>query len=123
MLAAASRDSVLTLRRVERQQQLIEVLVARGRRMTIAELAAVTDVAPRTVARDLERLRSSGVPIDVKPGRDGGAALHRVGRIEPVSFDLSEIAALLASLAAVGPTVSESAASAMGKLTAALHDR
>jgi hypothetical protein len=38
----------------------------------------------------------------------------------PVSFDLPEVAALLSSLAVLGPSVSDSAASAMRKLTDAL---
>lgn len=119
--AAASRDSHLTLRRVERQQQLIERLHASGRRITMGALAAEFGVAERTVARDLERLRLSGVPIDIAAGRGGGAIIHRPGPIPPISFDLPEIAALMSSLVSLGPTVSESAATALRKLATALH--
>jgi len=38
-----------------------------------------------------------------------------------LELDLPEAAALMASLAALGPSVSDSAASAMRKLTEALH--
>jgi hypothetical protein len=38
-----------------------------------------------------------------------------------IAFDLPELAALISSLAVLGPTVSESAASAMRKLVAALE--
>lgn len=117
----ASRDAHLTLRRVERQQHLIERLHTSPERLTFGRLAIDLGVTERTVARDLERLRHSGVPITVAPGRGGGASIERTGPPGPVELDLPEIAALMASLAALGPTASDSAASAMRKLIAALH--
>lgn len=118
---AASLDNHLTLRRVERQQRIIERLHAAPGRVPLARLAEEFGVAGRTVARDLQRLRHSGVPIAVAPGRGGGAYLERTGPLAPITLDLPELAALLASLAALGPTATDSAASAMRKLTAALH--
>ncbi len=109
-LAAASRDGHLALRRVERQQAVIERLhAARGARLQLADLA-----------RDVERLRDSGVPIVAHPGRGGGVSLPRVADPAPIRFDLPEAAALISSLAVLGPTVSPSAASAMRKLAAAV---
>ena len=109
--AAASRDSHLTLRRVERQQYLIERLHASRTRLTHGRLA---------MARDIERLIHSGVPIIAVPGRGGGVAIENDAPVGPIELDLPEIAALMASLAAVGPAVSASAASAMNKLATAL---
>ncbi|WP_315583360.1 HTH domain-containing protein [Actinomyces viscosus] len=106
---------------MERQQLLIERLHASPKRLTLGRLAIELGVTERTVARDLERLRHSGVPITVTPGRGGGASIERTGPPRPIELDLPEIAALMASLAALGPTASDSAASAMRKLTAALH--
>jgi predicted DNA-binding transcriptional regulator YafY len=120
-LSSYSRDSLLTLRRVERQQHLIERLHASGDRVTFAQLAAALGVTERTIARDIERLRLSGVPVSVTAGRGGGAFIDHIAHVEPVKLDVPEIAALMASLAAVGPTVSESAASAMHKLAEALR--
>lgn len=119
--SAASRDAQLTLRRVERQQHLIERLHASPDRITLGRLAESLGVTERTIARDLERLRHSGVPISVIPGRGGGATIEHIAPPGPIDLDLPEIAALMASLAALGPTASESAASAMHKLTTALH--
>lgn len=119
--SAASRDSPLTLRRVERQQLLIERLHADRGRVTFGQLADELGVTERTIARDIERLRHSGVPITVTPGRYGGAAIEHTGAISSVMFDAPEIAALLASLSALGPSATASAASAMRKLTAALR--
>lgn len=116
-LAASSRDGHLALRRVERQQALIERLhAARGERVRLAELAYDLGVSLRTVARDVERLRLSGIPLDTHQGRGGGVSLLPMGAAIPILFDPPEVAALMSSLAVLGPSVSESAASAMRKL-------
>ena len=65
-------------------------------------------------------LRESGVPLTVRQGRGGGISLIHSGRAISIVFDLAEVAALMSSLAALGPSVSQSAASAMRKLTEAL---
>jgi predicted DNA-binding transcriptional regulator YafY len=77
-------------------------------------------VSMRTVARDVERLRLSGVPLDVRQGRGGGVALLPTVAVMPIIFDLPEVAALMSSLAVLGPSVSASAGSAMRKLAEAL---
>jgi len=116
-LAATSRDGHLALRRVERQQALIERLhAARGRRVPLGELSCEFGVSVRTVARDVERLRLSGVPMTSHQGRGGGVSLHPRHELAPLAFDLPEVAALISSLTALGPTASPSAASAMKKL-------
>lgn len=123
-LAAASRDGHLALRRVERQQALIERLhAARGGRLRIGELARDLGVSERTVARDVERLRFSGVPLDTHRGRGGGVSLRSHGKPITIAFDLPEVAALMSSLAVLGPTVSDSAGSAMRKLAGSLNGR
>ena len=120
-LAAASRDGHLALRRVERQQALIERLhAAHGGRIALADLARDLGVSERTAARDVERLRLSGVPLLTHPGRGGGVSLPPTRTTVAVELDLPEAAALMSSLAVLGPTVSPSAASAMAKLAAAL---
>jgi predicted DNA-binding transcriptional regulator YafY len=120
-LAAASRDGHLALRRVERQQALIERLhAAHGERIALADLARDLGVSERTAARDVERLRLSGVPLRTHPGRGGGVSLLPTNATVAIEFDLPEAAALMSSLAVLGPSVSPSAASAMAKLAAAL---
>jgi predicted DNA-binding transcriptional regulator YafY len=120
-LAAASRDGHLALRRVERQQALIERLhAAHGGRIALADLGRELRVSVRTVARDVERLRASGVPLTAHQGRGGGVSLFPTRTTVTLALDLPEAAALMSSLAVLGPTVSPSAASAMRKLAAAL---
>jgi len=48
-------------------------------------------------------------------------SLHPTGAAIAIVFDLAEAAALMSSLAVLGPSVSESAASAMRKLAEALN--
>lgn len=102
-LAASSRDGHLALRRVERQQALIERLhAARGERVRLEELGLGLGVSERTAAWDVERLRLSGVPLDVRQGRGGGVALPRSVAVLPIVFDLPELAALMSSLTCSG---------------------
>lgn len=115
-LAAASRDNHLTLRRVERQHRLVELLGAGRQPVPSAALADELGVSVRTVERDLARLRESGVPIEAVPGVHGGSRLSRRAAPKPVALTFEEIAALIASLAALGPTATQSSDSAMRAL-------
>lgn len=120
-IATASRDGYLALRRVERQQAVIERLHAmQGERVPLADLARGLGVSVRTTARDVERLRLSGLPLEIHRGRTGGVSLPVRTAVSPVALDVPEIAALVSSLAVLGPTVSPSAGSAMRKLVDAL---
>lgn len=107
--------------RVERQHHLIEALRVRADRPVRArDLAADLGVSVRTVERDLEVLTTAGLPIVVRRGPGGGYRFD-AGR-RPVCLDLTagEIAALIASLTAIGPYSSATARSALDKLLAAL---
>lgn len=117
--SAASRDPHLTLRRVERQQRLVEILV-RARRTT-AQLAAELGVTTRTIERDLARLREVGVPLSTRPGPGGGARVVTRAGVHRVELTTAEIAALLASMAALGPTATDASRTATLALTAALR--
>jgi biotin operon repressor len=119
-LAAESRDSHLTLRRVERQQRLVELLGAVREPVPSAVLARRLGVGLRTAERDLARLRESGVPIESMPGTFGGHRLPRTAAPNPLSLTFEEVAALIASLAALGPTSTHSADSAMRALVQAI---
>ena len=83
-LAAKSRDGHLTIRRVERQQRLVELLGAAPEPVPSPLLARELGVGLRTVERDLARLRESGVPIESVPGPHGGSRLPRNVSPDPV---------------------------------------
>lgn len=119
-LAAKSRDGHLTLRRVERQQRLVELLGAAPEPVPSPLLARELGVGLRTVERDLARLRESGVPIESVPGPHGGSRLPRNVSPDPLPLTFEEIAAVIASLAALGPTSTRSADSAMRALVRAI---
>jgi predicted DNA-binding transcriptional regulator YafY len=121
--AAESRDNHLTLRRVERQQRLVELLGAARQPVSSAVLARELRVGLRTIERDLARLRESGVPIESVPGAHGGSQLPRCAAPDPVPLTFDEIAALIASLAALGPTATRSSDSAMRALVRAITPR
>jgi predicted DNA-binding transcriptional regulator YafY len=108
--------------RVERQHRLIEELrLAAGRHATAEDLAAALGVDVRTVERDITRLRDAGVPIAARRGPGGGFRLDVPPAVAPVHLSPGEIAALIASVAAVGPYASATARSALTRLLEALH--
>jgi len=107
--------------RVERQHRLIEELRRqRGRPATAGDLAAALGVDVRTVERDIARLRDAGVPITARRGPGGGFRLDVPQTIPPVPLSPGEIAALIASVTAVGPDISATARSALTRLLEAL---
>src|SRR5215218_6575620 len=100
--------------RVERQHRLIEELrLAAGRHATAEDLAAALRVDVRTVERDIARLRDAGVPIAARRGPGGGFRLDVAPTVAPVHLTPGEIAALIASITAVGPDISATARSAL----------
>jgi predicted DNA-binding transcriptional regulator YafY len=111
----------LVLSRVARHHALIEHLRARSpRTTTAAELADLLGVAVRTVERDIARLRSAGLPIAVVRGPGGGYHIDSRRRADPLDLTPGEVAALVATITALGPTASATARSAMDKLLAAI---
>ena len=108
--------------RVERQHRLIEELRrGRGRPATAEALASALGVDVRTVERDIARLRDAGVPIAARRGPGGGFLLDVPPAVAPVQLSPGEIAALIASVAAVGPYASATARSALTRLIEALQ--
>jgi predicted DNA-binding transcriptional regulator YafY len=123
MLVAFSKstDPHLTLRRIERQHALIEELRRRRDAPRSARaLAFALGVTPRTVERDIARLRQSGIPVRVQRGPGGGYLFDVRASIDAISLEPGEVAALLVALVALGPTAIEAARTSMLKLTAAL---
>lgn len=85
-----------------------------------AELAARLDITPRTVRRDVTRLRSLGYPIDAAAGIGGGYRLGPGGRLPPLLLEDSEAVAIAVGLRVATTTtvtgVEEAAISALAKL-------
>lgn len=121
--ALDTHEQHLAKRRVERQQALLEILRTRApRRTTATRLASELGVAVRTVERDLTRLRSGGIPLDVRPGAGGGVRFAVADSPTPVDLSPAEIGALLVALSATSPFGSAAAVNARSKLLDALAD-
>lgn len=69
-----------------------------------AELSERLGVSPRTLRRDIERLRDLGYQVHADPGSDGGYQLQPGSRLPPLLLDDDEAVALAVGLriAAVG---------------------
>ncbi|MCD0449290.1 WYL domain-containing protein [Actinocorallia sp. API 0066] len=63
-----------------------------------ALLAARLEVSPRTVRRDVERLRELGYPVTTVKGPDGGYRLEAGTRMPPLLFDDDQAVAVAVAL-------------------------
>jgi predicted DNA-binding transcriptional regulator YafY len=102
-----------------RMLQLLSLFASRPR-WTATELAERLEVTPRTVRRDVARLRQLGYPVEADAGRAGGYQLGINGRLPPLLLSDDEAVAVAVGLraAAVGGIADhdEAALSAMNKL-------
>jgi len=84
------------------------------------ELTERLEVTPRTLRRDVTRLRDLGYPIESTTGRYGGYSLGSGGRLPPLLFDDDEAVAMWSALRHVSvsadPMLGEAAVSALAKL-------
>ncbi|MGC5629186.1 helix-turn-helix transcriptional regulator [Georgenia sp. Z1344] len=100
-----------------RALRLLDLLQAR-RSWTGAELAGELGVSPRTVRRDVERLRDLGYAVESTPGEEGGYRLQAGNALPPLLLDDEEALALAVGLrtAAVTGRGPEAAARTMAKI-------
>ncbi|MGY2004884.1 helix-turn-helix transcriptional regulator [Blastococcus sp. SYSU DS1024] len=63
-----------------------------------ATLAERLDVSPRTVRRDIDRLRELGYPVQAFKGPDGGYRLDAGSQLPPLLFDDEQAVALAVAL-------------------------
>ncbi len=97
------------------------------REWTGQELADRLEVGPRTIRRDVEKLRSLGYPIEAAPGVAGGYRLSAGGELPPLLLDDAEAVAVAVGLrtAASGSIagIEETSIRALAKLEQVLPDR
>ncbi|MFT3889860.1 MAG: YafY family protein [Arachnia sp.] len=113
----------------ERMLRLLATLQA-GRAYSGDELAARLDVSPRTLRRDVERLRAYGYPVRTRPGPGGSYQLEAGQRMPPLVLDDDEAIATvvgLATLSAAAPArpggLTDAADRAYGKIDTLLPAR
>ncbi|MGY5129043.1 helix-turn-helix transcriptional regulator [Streptomyces nigrescens] len=92
-----------------------------------AELAGRLDVTPRTVRRDIDRLRELGYPVHSAPGTAGGYRLGAGAELPPLLLDDDEAVAVAVGLrtAAAGGVdgIEEASVRALAKLEQVLPHR
>ncbi|GAA4903869.1 putative DNA-binding transcriptional regulator YafY [Stackebrandtia albiflava] len=106
----------------ERMLALLSTLQT-GRAFSGAELSRRLHVSPRTLRRDVDRLRGYGYPVETRPGPGGHYRLAAGRTMPPLVLDDDEAVAVLLALAAFGAVgsaveggVDEAATRALGKL-------
>lgn len=97
------------------------------REWTGAELAERLEVGPRTIRRDVEKLRSLGYPVEAARGVAGGYRLGSGGELPPLLLDDAEAVAVAVGLrtVAAGPIagIEETSVQALTKLEQVLPPR
>ena len=105
---------------------LLSLLQVR-REWTGQELADRLDVGPRTIRRDVDKLRSLGYPVEAAPGVAGGYRLSAGGELPPLLLDDAEAVAVAVGLrtAASGSIagIEETSVRALAKLEQVLPAR
>jgi predicted DNA-binding transcriptional regulator YafY len=105
---------------------LLSLLQVR-REWTGQELADRLEVGPRTIRRDIDKLRSLGYPVEAAPGVAGGYRLGAGGELPPLLLDDSEAVAVAVGLrtAASGSIagIEETSVRALAKLEQVLPNR
>ncbi|GAA2140547.1 helix-turn-helix transcriptional regulator [Glycomyces algeriensis] len=101
-----------------------------GRSFGGGELAARLGVSPRTLRRDVDRLREYGYPVETRPGPGGHYRLTAGAVMPPLMLEDDEAIAVLLGLAALAATgsadegsVDEAATRAYGKVEQYLPKR
>jgi predicted DNA-binding transcriptional regulator YafY len=94
-----------------------------------ARLAERLGVSPRTLRRDVDRLRELGYPVTAHPGVDGGYQLAAGAALPPLVIDDEEAVAIVIGLqlaaqgAADSSAVAEASARALAKVTQVMPPR
>src|SRR4051812_16417473 len=107
---------------LETSSRLLEVLslLQARREWSGADLADRLEVGPRTIRRDMERLRRLGYPVHATPGVAGGYRLGAGASLPPLLLDEEEAVAVAVALgtAASGGVagIEETAVRALAKL-------
>lgn len=96
--------------------RLLSVLQAR-RFWPGAELAERLEVTPRTLRRDVDKLRSLGYVVDATPGPGGGYQLGKGSRLPPLLLDDDEAVAVTVALRSAADDFARLGETALAMLT------
>jgi predicted DNA-binding transcriptional regulator YafY len=126
-LRSASRGIILSMVQTSARLLALLSLLQQRREWTGPELAGRLEVGPRTIRRDVEKLRDLGYPIEAAPGVAGGYRLGAGAEMPPLLLDDAEAVAVAVGLrsAASGSIagIEETSVRALAKLEQILPDR
>jgi predicted DNA-binding transcriptional regulator YafY len=109
--------------RVDRLISIIMVLL-NCEKMSAAKLAALFEVSPRTIYRDVEALEQAGIPIFATAGAEGGIGILPEYKVDKCLFSAAEVQTLLMGLNSVSTVVSrEDIAGTLEKVRRLLPDK
>ncbi len=83
--------------KVDRLVSIIMILLEK-RRVGAQELAAMFEVSPRTVYRDMEAINQAGIPVLSVPGVGGGFEIMPGYKVDKKAFSADDLSALLMGL-------------------------
>lgn len=112
------------MKQTERLLQIVNLLRNRKTVLTAQQLADEFDVSLRTIYRDVQKMESSGIPIEGEAGV--GYRIRRSFELPPLMFDANEVEALMLGVKMVrawsDKQLSASAQSALNKIVGALSE-
>jgi predicted DNA-binding transcriptional regulator YafY len=122
-------SAIVLLTMLETSARLLALLslLQEHREWTGHELASRLEVGPRTIRRDVDKLRSLGYPVNSARGLAGGYRLGSGARMPPLLFDDAEAVAVAVGLRSAAAAsiagVGETSVQALLKLEQVLPDR
>lgn len=91
--------------KMDRLISIIMLLLER-QKMSVAELARICEVTPRTISRDLETINQAGIPIVSYMGSRGGVGIMENYKLEKRLFSTADVTALLMGLGCIHSSLS-----------------
>lgn len=91
--------------KIDRLISVIMLLLER-QKMSVAELAEICEVTPRTISRDLETINQAGIPIVSYMGAHGGVGIMESYKLEKRLFSTADVTTLLMGLGCIRSSLS-----------------
>lgn len=109
--------------KIDRLISIIMLLLER-QKMSVAELAEICEVTPRTISRDLETINQAGIPIVSYMGAHGGVGIMENYKLEKRLFSTADVATLLMGLGCIRSSLSgQEVANVLAKVKGLIPER
>jgi predicted DNA-binding transcriptional regulator YafY len=90
--------------KIDRLVSIIMILLDKER-IGARELAAMFEVSPRTIYRDIDALNMAGIPVRGAPGVGGGFEIMQNYKVDKTVFSAADLSALLMGLSGLSDIV------------------